>query len=529
MGDNNLLKNILSMDEAEDKDTTLVDMYHDLLFIGERLKNEVQAAIENDLSAKAKRAEEGEESEVEEEDEDNEEEDEQQEDDEEEDSEDENNNKKPKDKKQQKPGTELEQLLESLELHRQQKQNLMIKKAILLKFEEALFGNNNITMTIDLRQVGEEEKEGKLEEILQCKNLTRYMPKKETENGISMEFAEKAAFRESVSAAESPPDILKPFRSKTPKKIAVNLIKQQYNIRWNTKSGESKPFDFFDLPKQFRKGIVRKAHMQTLLYEHKASIINLPKTVNATGTLTKEDLCPSFVYVKKDPYAKDASEADESTPVRARDEPKFSWQRWTVQGGDCTELGFEFPIELKWINPKVKTLIKKLCHPVSDDFHPENTNNLMYLLVVNDTTSETLSEVGNCSQIYIGAADEGLKEKFLQGDNCHCARMKELYEQFSTMEAFTPNTTALLVELRILLALTRKESHALFALQSFDDPRTLGRELHDLIIQVLCLADNEIWGPAVNMKFGLNVKEELKKRRRYLPDHFPGSHRKKKK
>ena len=77
MGDNNLLKNILSMDEAEDKDTTLVDMYHDLLFIGERLKNEVQAAIENDLSAKAKRAEEGEESEVEEEDEDNEEEDEQ--------------------------------------------------------------------------------------------------------------------------------------------------------------------------------------------------------------------------------------------------------------------------------------------------------------------------------------------------------------------------------------------------------------------------------------------------------------------
>ena len=58
------------------------------------------------------------------------------------------------------------------------------------------------------------------------------MPKKETENGISMEFAEKAAFRESVSVAESPPDILKPFRSKTPKKIAVNLIKQQYNIRY---------------------------------------------------------------------------------------------------------------------------------------------------------------------------------------------------------------------------------------------------------------------------------------------------------
>jgi len=50
-----------------------------------------------------------------------------------------------------KPLTELETLLEALELDRQQKQHLLIKKAILLNFEEILFGNNNMTMTVDLR------------------------------------------------------------------------------------------------------------------------------------------------------------------------------------------------------------------------------------------------------------------------------------------------------------------------------------------------------------------------------------------
>ena len=54
-------------------------------------------------------------------------------------------------KKSAKPKTELESLLVALHLHKRQKQNLIIKKALLLKFEEALFGNNNITMTVDLR------------------------------------------------------------------------------------------------------------------------------------------------------------------------------------------------------------------------------------------------------------------------------------------------------------------------------------------------------------------------------------------
>jgi len=299
-------------------------------------------------------------------------------------------------------------------------------------------------------------------------------------------------------------------------------------FRWNTNGGDCKPFDFFELPKPFLKGIVRKMHVQTVLFEHKADILHLSERFEHEGPPTKEDVCPKFIYVKKDPYRKDPDAGEEDPhPVRLRDEPKFSWQSWDIHTNQGTERGFEFPSELKWINPKVKILIKKLTTPISDDFDPERMENLMYLIVVNDTTSKLLQEQGNCSQIYVGAADNGMKAKFLDAEDSHSVRICQLFEQYSTMESFNPNSTASLVELRMLLALARREPFAVFALQEFDSPRTLGREVHDLVIKALYLANNEIWGPAVNMKFGLNVKEELKKRKRYLPDHFPGKNRKK--
>ena len=306
------------------------------------------------------------------------------------------------------------------------------------------------------------------------------------------------------------------------------VIKAEIYFRWNTQCGECKPFDFFEMPKPFMKGIVRKMHVQTVLFEHKADILHLGGRFDHEGTLTKEDVCPKYVYVKKDPYRKDPDATDEEAPVRLRDEPKFSWQSWDIHTNECSDRGFEFPSELKWINPKVKILIKKLTTPIPDDFDPEKMENIMYLIVVNDTTSKLLQDQGNCSQIYIGAADNGLRLKFLDAEDSHSARICQLFEQYSAMESFNPNTTATLVELRMLLALARREPFAVFALQAFDSPRTLGREVHDLVIKALYLANNEIWGPAVNMKFGLNVKEELKKRKRYLPDHFPGKNRKKK-
>lgn len=241
------------------------------------------------------------------------------------------------------------------------------------------------------------------------------------------------------------------------------------------------------------------------------------------------DFVPKYIYGKKDPYAaKQAVSGDEdSGPVtRPRDEPKFIWQKWTMLEENREDLGSEFPTELKWIEPKVRTLLRKICESLEESFSPYETENAMYIVVLKETTSESLSEIGNQSQIYIGAADDGIRKRFLEGEECHCAKIRKSYSEISEMESFTPTSTSLLVELRLLLAITRQEPFALFAVKSFDHPRSLGREVHDLIIKALYLDKDEIWGPAVNMNFGLNMKEELKKRRKFLPDHFPGSKRK---
>lgn len=245
--------------------------------------------------------------------------------------------------------------------------------------------------------------------------------------------------------------------------------------------------------------------------------------------LQKEDFVPKYVYGKKDPYAvKSSGDSEEAHPplIRARDDPKFKWQQWSLATNKHVEMGPEFPSELRWIEPKVKTLLRKLCEPLSDEFNTTSTTNVMYLVVIKETTSEKLPEIGSQSQVYIAPADEGLKHRFLDADDSHSTKIISSLNEILEMEAFKPSATSLLIELRLLLAIARQEPYALFALNVFDDPRAVGKEVHDLVVKALYLDNDEIWGPSVNMKFGLNVKEEMKKRKKFLPDHFPGSKRK---
>lgn len=46
--ENNLLKKILTIDDTENSDASLVDMYRDLMFIAERLKTGIQDAVDKD-------------------------------------------------------------------------------------------------------------------------------------------------------------------------------------------------------------------------------------------------------------------------------------------------------------------------------------------------------------------------------------------------------------------------------------------------------------------------------------------------
>jgi len=421
---------------------------------------------------------------------------------------------------------QLEQLLDVLQIHKsKQLQNVLIKKAILCKFEEKLFGNNNMTMQLDLRSLNNEESDGKLENLLGCRNLSFFIDKEKFSDEVidEKEGWEKEELRGVISQAEKPLDILHKLKKNTPKNIPIKMMMKQYNIRWNTLTGESKPYDFFSLPQQFIKGTVRKTYMQTVLYHHKNSINSIGDDIKLT------QLCPPVVYHKRDPYRKQGDGSDSDLPIRMRNEPKYMWKKWsfnkTEQPCKPTELGPTIPAELSWISPVVRLLIRKLCEPLDDEFTPENTENVMYMLVVEETISPKLPDTkGFKSQVYIGGADAGLREKFL-GEDGHCAKLMEIKKHFSDIEYFKIHQNALLIELRLFYALLKGDNYALFAINNFDDPRRLGKEVHEIIGKAMYLSNNEVWGPTVNMHFGLNLKEEMKKKRKFLPDSFPGSKR----
>ena len=113
-----------------------------------------------------------------------------------------------------------------------------------------------------------------------------------------------------------------------------------------------------------------------------------------------------FFFSNRDPYRKQGDGSDSDLPIRMRNEPKYMWKKWsfnkTEQPCKPTELGPTIPAELSWISPVVRLLIRKLCEPLDDEFTPENTENVMYMLVVEETISPKLpdtkgfkSQVGN--------------------------------------------------------------------------------------------------------------------------------------
>ena len=72
------------------------------------------------------------------------------------------------------------------------------------------------------------------------------------------------------------------------------------------------------------------------------------------------------------------------------------WKKWSFNKNEqpCkpTELGPNIPEELSWVSPVVRLLIRKLCEPLDEEFTPENTENVMYMLVVEETISPKLPD-----------------------------------------------------------------------------------------------------------------------------------------
>jgi len=389
--------------------------------------------------------------------------------------------------------------------------------------------NKNEPMSFDIRLLSGDAGQKKLEEFLGCKKLSFLVDKEQVEgwNEDEAEELEKIFLRRAVMSARNEGDILQVLKKSAPKSIAVKLLQKKYEIRWNTPCGAADDFDFYSLPAHFIKGSVRKAHMQTVLWSQRQAI----ESVNPDNNLG--DFCPSFLYHKHSPYRKEGEGNESQLPVRMRNEPHYVWKKWSFNNSESnqsTQLeGEQLPQELSWISPMVRLLIRKLCEPIDRGFSPDASENVMYMLVVHSTSEPSQpGEKGFKSQVYIGSAEDGLKEKFF-GEGGFCENMVSIKKHFSSAEFFTFHPTALLVEMRLMQALISEERFALFALNTFEDSRQLAKEAQELVGQALFLNKNELWGPATDVHFGLNLKDEMKVRKNSLPNSFPGKRRKKRK
>jgi len=392
--------------------------------------------------------------------------------------------------------------------------------------------NKNEPMSFDLRSLSGNTPQQKLEEFLGCKKLSFLVDKDQVEdwNEDEAEELEELFLRRTVLLATNEGDILKVLKKSAPKSIALKLLQKKFEIRWSTVSGEPDDFDFYSLPAHFIKGSVRKAHVQTVLWSRRRAIESFNPDDNPGG------FCPQFLYHKHSPYRKEGEGDDSQLPVRMRNEPHYVWKKWSFNNSESnqsTQLeGEQLPQELSWISPMVRLLIRKLCAPIDRGFSPDASENVMYMLVMLDSRMHSASEPsqpgekGFKSQVYIGSAEDGLKEKFL-GEGGFCEKMASIKKHFSSAEFFAFHPTALLVEMRLMQALAAGEKFALFVLNTFEDPRQLAKEAQELVGQALFLKENELWGPATDAHFGLNLKDEMKGRKNSLPNSFPGKRRKK--
>jgi len=453
---------------------------------------------------------------------------------------------------------ELNELLKILEINKPKKVELkVIMKAVLRKCDDILNINiqdkeksehtteqteenkseteneinKNEPMSFDLRNLSGDAGEGKLEEFLGCRKLSFFVDKEKIEgwNEDEAEEMERITLRKAVSEATHEGDILNVLKKSAPKNIAVKLMQKKYEIRWNTPCGEADDYDFYSLPANFVKGSVRKAYMQTVLWSHRQAIKSM---FSCDDNLS--DFCPPFLYHKHSPYRKVGEGSESQLPVRLRNEPHYMWKKWSFNNSESTQSAQleseQLPEELSWISPKVRLLIRKLCEPIEEEFSPDFSENVMYMLVVDDSFCKTVqyAEKGFKSKVYVGSAEDGLKENFF-GEEGFCENMLSIKKHFSNAEFFIFHPTALLVELRLLQALISKEKFALFVLNTFEDSRQLTKEVHELVGQALYLNKNELWGPATDVHFGLNLKDEMRIRKKSLPNSFPGKRRKKRK
>ena len=216
------------------------------------------------------------------------------------------------------------------------------------------------------------------------------------------------------------------------------LFEKQYEIEWHTETGDPDPFSFYKFCKSVEDAggedvmtyETRRAHVISKLYQTQEELRNI-------RGLTHKELCP---------------------PIYVRCEDPAVWIQCRYESGkwQCRD----FNEGISWIS---NVHLRRYIDSNSKVYTHEDVENELFLqgklhwAVFEEEEYEQHRRTNEFlpfkTQIYVGKAQNGIKERWLDGSKSHCKRMESARDVMCNMLSYDPTALPqqLLVDLRLLL------------------------------------------------------------------------------
>ena len=204
--------------------------------------------------------------------------------------------------------------------------------------------------------------------------------------------------------------------------LVNNIIKRQFDIKWDTPTGEPDDYSFYDFcntkkTKKFFAYGPRQAHVNATLYKEcrgKQEMLDdqMYKPTNS--------LCPQVVVNTVD-----------------------GWKIWQAPDENVKEGEFK-PLteDFSWVDPSIFNFIEEnadIQKPGHNSLKQSLNNPALYWAVIKDTDfppTETenleLKPIGE-TQVYVGKAENGIKRRWMKDSGNHCEMMKKCLDNVYDM------------------------------------------------------------------------------------------------
>ena len=309
----------------------------------------------------------------------------------------------------------------------------------------ALAVNEAIQLKVDLKKVDPENMEN-----YNSKRLAKLLGVESLYDCFLKKIKKEQLFQK----AESPRDMAEYLRKNVTQKVVKSIFQSQFQIKWNTSTGEPTDYKFYkfcdtEQTTKLFKYDPRQAHVKATLYKECTSRSQSMSYVQSICK-RKEQLCPE-VYVRSN----------------------AEWKTWDAETRIFTKSESE---NFSWINESIKSFIDENADEQAvDNLEQCLSKPTLYWAVLEDKDFLSgeklkLEEIGK-TQVYVGKANNGIRGRWTKDKGNHCKMMKDCLDNVCAMTTYDPLRLKgiQLVDARLALAKVRGERTALFAIKTFGD------------------------------------------------------------